>query len=196
MAARPRRRALTEADRAEWALYARGVVVLPGRAVPDLPVEAPAPDPARDPWPTLAPGAARTGARAHPLVVGSRPAGVDSATWSRFRAGKLAASRTLDLHGRTAQRAFVALHAFLRGAHADRVRCVEVITGRGAGEAGGVIRRELPLWLNLSELRPLVLAAAHPHAANPGSVRLLLRRVRDGGASDAALGNPGRPRRL
>ena len=50
---------------------------------------------------------------------------------------------------------------------------VEVVTGQG-----GVLRRELPLWLNLPELRGLVLAAAHPHATNPGAVRLLLRRVR------------------
>jgi hypothetical protein len=41
-----------------------------------------------------------------------------------------------------------------------------------------VLRRELPLWLNLPEFRGVVLAAAHPHAANPGAVRLLLRRVR------------------
>ena len=39
-----------------------------------------------------------------------------------------------------------------------------------------MLRRELPLWLNLPDLRPLVLAASHPHAANNGSVRLLLRR--------------------
>ena len=84
--------------------------------------------------------------------------------------------RTLDLHGRTAQHAFHALQAFLHRAHADRVRCVEVITGRGTGEGGGVIRRELPLWLNLPPLRPLVLAVTHPHAANVGSVRLLLRK--------------------
>jgi DNA-nicking Smr family endonuclease len=90
----------------------------------------------------------------------------------------LPAVRTLDLHGHTAQRAFHALGGFLRAAYADRVRCVEVITGRGSGEQGGVIRRELPMWLNLPEFRPLVLAAAHPHVANPGSVRLLLRRRR------------------
>ena len=42
----------------------------------------------------------------------------------------------------------------------------------------GVLRRELPLWLNRPDIRPLILAAAHPHAANPGSVRLLLRRAR------------------
>jgi hypothetical protein len=36
----------------------------------------------------------------------------------------------------------------------------------------------LPVWSILPALRPLVLAATHPHAANPGSVRLLLRRPR------------------
>jgi DNA-nicking Smr family endonuclease len=55
---------------------------------------------------------------------------------------------------------------------------VEIITGRGTGEHGGVIRRELPLWLNLPALRPLVLATAHPHARNTGSTRVLLRRAR------------------
>ena len=90
-----------------------------------------------------------------------------------MRTGKLQTARVLDLHGYTAQRAYNALGAFLRAAQAEGVRCVEVITGQG-----GVLRRELPLWLNLPEFRSLVLAAAHPHAANPGSVRLLLRRSR------------------
>ncbi len=88
------------------------------------------------------------------------------------------ATRRLDLHGHTAQRAFHALISFLRSAQAEHVRCVEIITGRGSPEGGGVLRREVPLWLDLPEVRPLVLAAAHPHPANPGSVRLLLRRVR------------------
>ena len=117
------------------------------------------------------------------LVIGLQPPGVDNATWQRFRTGKMAAGRTLDLHGRTAQHSFHALVSLLRRAHAEQLRCVEVITGRGSGETGGVLRRELPLWLNLAELRPLVLAAAHPHAGfhaagNPGSVRILLRRAR------------------
>ncbi|MGH7043754.1 MAG: Smr/MutS family protein, partial [Acetobacteraceae bacterium] len=112
------------------------------------------------------------------LAVGTAPAGLDAASWQRFRSGRLATARSLDLHGHTAQRAYHALCAFLHSAAADHVRCVEVITGRGTGETGGVLRREVPLWLNLPELRPLVLAAAHPHAANPGSVRLLLRRPR------------------
>jgi DNA-nicking Smr family endonuclease len=167
---------LTEIDRAEWAHYARLVVPLPGRARPEVPNALPSAAPrSRPPVPKAPPSPRRV---AEPVAIGSPPPGVDKATWQRFRTGKLAAARTLDLHGRTAQRAYHALEAFLRGAHGDRLRCVEVITGRGTGEEGGVLRRELPLWLNLAQLRPLILAAAHPHPANPGSVRLLLRRVR------------------
>jgi DNA-nicking Smr family endonuclease len=111
---------------------------------------------------------------------------VDTATWQRFRRGKLGGARKLDLHGMTARDALAALRAFLRAAQAEHVRCVEIVTGRGAGEGGGVLRRELPFWLNSPEIRPMVLAAAHPHAssamhahmANPGSVKVLLRRPR------------------
>lgn len=171
-----RRKTLSDTDRAEWANYARTIRPLAGRRLPDLPQPpaAPIPEPILRPAHPVTPR--QPAARPATLAVGDQPGGLDNSSWNRFRAGKLAAQRTLDLHGRTAQRAFHALHGFLHAAHADHVRCVEVITGRGAGETGGILRRELPLWLNLPALRPLVLAATHPHAANPGSVRLLLRR--------------------
>ncbi len=173
------RRALSESDRDAWSAYARHVTALPGReALPALtPVAAtpavapPPPRPLPAPRPVGAPAL-------HYMAVGEQPPGVDNSTWGRLRTGKLPPTRTLDLHGRTAQNAFHALLSFLHRAHADRVRVVEVITGRGSGEGGGVIRRELPLWLNLPPVRPLVLAVTHPHANNVGSVRLLLRRPR------------------
>lgn len=182
-------RGLTESDRAAWGAYAGRIASLHGRSPPTEPER---PDrsepkdepgslpPAADPPPRvgLPPRAAPARATHRPLAVGDPPGGVDGATWQRLRGGKLSPERSLDLHGLTAQRAFQALVAFLRSAHADGLRCVEVITGRGSGDAIGVLRRELPLWLNRPDIRPLVLAAAHPHAANPGSVRLLLRRVR------------------
>ena len=176
-----RRRTLSDADRAIWAGYVQNVAPLDGVARPDAPPAPPLPEPGSTAIPGLpAAPPVPTVQRMGPLIVGLQPPGVDNATWSRFRTGKLPAGRTLDLHGRTAQRAFFALQSFLGNAHADRLRVVEVITGRGSGENGGVIRREFPLWLNLHELRPMVLAAAHPHAANQGSVRLLLRRPRPG----------------
>ncbi len=180
-----RRRSLSDTDRAVWAGYVQTVAPLDGVVRPNAPPAPPLPEPAGPAGPSPlhllpTPPSAPARQRAAPLVIGVQPPGVDNATWSRFRTGKLPAGRTLDLHGRTAQRAFFALQSFLGNAHADRMRVVEVITGRGSGDAGGVIRREFPLWLNLGELRPMVLAAAHPHAANPGSVRLLLRRPRPG----------------
>lgn len=165
----PRRSGLTDADRALWDNYAAQVRPLAGRT-PTTPVLPPAATPS--PRPRLTPP--RTSHAPLPaLAVGTQPGGMDTATWQRFRTGKLPVIRTLDLHGYTAQRAHHALTSFLRSAHAEGLRCVEVVTGQG-----GVLKRELPLWLNLPELRPLVLASAHPHPANPGSVRLLLRRAR------------------
>jgi DNA-nicking Smr family endonuclease len=177
---RPRARGLSEADRALWAEYATRLVPLPGRAVGKKHLAPAAASPPAPPQPravVVAPAKAPRKIVA-PLTVGDQPGGIDKATWQRFRTGKLAALRRLDLHGMTAQRAFHTLVSFLRSAHTDQVRCVEVVTGRGSGETGGVIRREFPHWLNLPEIRPLILGAAHPHALNPGSVRLYLRRVR------------------
>ena len=168
----PRRTRLTEADRALWASYASRIKPLAGRGRPPAATD---PEPSTAPLARPVPLVARRISRGPlaPLAIGTQPGGVDSASWHRFRTGKLPAVRTLDLHGRTAQRAFHSLAAFLRTAHAEGVRCVEVVTGQGS-----VLRRELPLWLNQPEFRGVVLAAAHPHAANPGSVRLLLRLAR------------------
>ena len=168
------RRELSEGDREAWAGYARHVAALPGREIPVLaPIVAPAVivQAAAGPAPVLGRPVALAA-----VEVGSQPGGVDNRTWARLRTGKLPVARILDLHGRTAQNAFHALQVFLHRAQMDRVRVVEVITGRGSGESGGVIRRELPLWLNLPPLRPMVLAVVHPHSANVGAVRVLLRR--------------------
>ena len=186
------RKALTDSDRAAWAAYAARISPLRGRATPRTatqPDAKPAPGPATGPdslappaasptYPQRPPKAAPSKALRRQLEVGESPGGIDGANWHRLRRGKFSPERRLDLHGFTAQRAHYALVAFLRSAHADRLRCVEVITGRGSGDETGVLRRELPMWLNLPDIRPLVLAAAYPHAANPGAVRLLLRRVR------------------
>lgn len=169
----PRRKNLTEADRALWASYASRIRPLPdqARAVPaskDAPVVLDPPT-----WPRTMASVRSDHCQSTALAVGTNPGGVDSASWHRFRTGRLRAARTLDLHGFTAERAFRALVGFLRSAHSEGLRCVEVVTGQG-----GVLRHELPHWLNLPEMRPMILGAVHPHATNPGSVRLLLRRTR------------------
>lgn len=169
-----RHHALTEADRADWAFLTRQITPMRGEPTRATPVES-SPQPVTPrAHPVMMPPRVFAG----PVRVGLEPGGLDRASWNRFRSGKMTATRRLDLHGMTAQHAFHALRAFLRSAHAEHLRCVEVITGRGATEGTGRLRRELPMWLNLPDLRPLILAAVHPHPANPGSVRILLRRTR------------------
>ncbi len=180
----PSRKRLTPQDQKDWAELTRDVTPLRERSPSDPPLSVADPSTLAPIGPAsrvASPNAAAARANLQKpatLTIDIHPGGLDNATWNRFRASRLSASRTLDLHGLTAQRAFHALQVFLHAAHADRVRCVEVITGRGSGEGCGVIRREFPLWLNLPTLRPLVLAAHYPHPANAGAVRLLLRRQR------------------
>ncbi|MGC8475933.1 MAG: Smr/MutS family protein [Acetobacteraceae bacterium] len=165
-------------EAADWARFVQEIRPLPGRArpiPPPPPVRAETAPPAPPPPPPRQPSP--------PLAVGEAPGGLDRSSWQRFRSGALPAARVLDLHAHTAQRAFLALGAFLAAASAEGLRCVEIVTGRGSGETGGVLRREVPLWLNRAELRPLILAVAHPHPANPGALRVLLRRRRDQAAS-------------
>jgi DNA-nicking Smr family endonuclease len=180
----PRRAAAADdpADEALWTQFTRRIRPLRDRDAAPPPPPPPAPAPAGAPAAAVA--AKRPPPRPQPaaaLAVGDPPGGLDRASWTRLRTGRRAPERTLDLHGKTAERAHQALRAFLPAAQADGVRCVEIVTGRGSGEGGGVLKRELPHWLNLPPLRGLVLAATYPHPANQGAVRLLLRRVRPAG---------------
>jgi DNA-nicking Smr family endonuclease len=165
-----RLRALNQEDLQLWAAFSQSLTLLPGKTrlpVPELPV--PVTGPAAPQPVDVRPARKMTG----PVATNLAPSGLDKATWRKFAGGKVRAGARLDLHGHTASRAHHAVTHFLTRAHAEQIRCVEIITGNG-----DVLARELPMWLNAAPLRPLILAIAHPHAANTGSVRILLRRVR------------------
>ncbi len=174
---RRRHRGLSEADRALWRAYAAEIVPLPGR---ELPPEPAAPVPAPPPQAVAPTGPVAAAPRWAPpdITVNALPAGLDDRRWKDLRRGRIRPERTIDLHGRRAQEAHGAVRSFLADAYADGVRCVAVITGRGSSPEGGVLRRELPHWLNAPDLRRILLGAAHPHSANTGAVHLLLRRRR------------------
>jgi DNA-nicking Smr family endonuclease len=183
LAMRPRpRRGLTAEDRALWQAYTvrAAVAPLPGKALAEPAQPAPAAAPPPQPAPRPAP---RTSTPPRPppeMQVGVVPPGLDARRWKALRRGVTQPERTLDLHGRRAHEAHGAVRRFLADAQTDGLRCVAIVTGKGSSLEGGVLRRELPHWLNAPELRGLLLGAAHPHATNPGAVHLLLRRSRPG----------------
>ena len=110
--------------------------------------------------------------------IGQRQPGVDDYSWRRFHQGEMRVEKRLDLHGMVAQEAFMRLLEFMDVATHRGLRCVEIITGLGTGQEGGILRRELPHWLERPEVRSRILGLAYPHVGNRGSVRVLLRRRR------------------
>ena len=178
------RRGLTEAERALWQLYTTHAQVapLPGKALaptPQPPSPPPAPPPAAAPTAAPKPKPVAVAHRGVELQIGHAPPGLDGKRWKALRRGETRPERTLDLHGRRAQDAHAAVRRFLHDAQLDGIRCVAIVTGKGSiGSEPGVLRRELPHWLNAPELRHLLLGAAHYSAGNPGAVVLLLRRLK------------------
>lgn len=89
----------------------------------------------------------------------------------------------LDLHGMTQGEAHGALLSFLRSRQARGAKLVLVITGKGAlggGEGRGVLKRMVPLWLAMPELRELVVGFEEAGAAHgrDGALYVRLRRPR------------------
>ncbi len=176
-----RRRSLTAEEAALWQGFvtATGIVPLrPAAAVEPPPAPPPEPAPVTVGPPPPVPAPPPRPAPMPELAVGVAPGGIDRRRWDALRRGRLAPERTLDLHGRRAEDAHRAVTGFIAAAQAEGLRCVAIVTGKGSGETGGVLRRELPHWLNAAAIRPMILAVAHPHSANTGAVHVLLRRKR------------------
>ena len=91
----------------------------------------------------------------------------------RLSAGRLPIEARLDLHGMRQEEARETLMRFLRAAHNNGLKHVKVITGKGAPAADaelkpfslfddtrrGVLRDQVPRWLQSSDARSLVVPA-------------------------------------
>lgn len=123
-------------------------------------------------------------------------AAFDRRTAQKFLRGQVDIERRLDLHGVGVELARVHLLAFLRGAHAEQLRTVLVITGKGdspfarhtlhgsahfhAPERQGRLRRLVPEWLAEPDFRALVsgFQPAHPRHGGGGAYYVKIRRMR------------------
>lgn len=105
---------------------------------------------------------------------------------ARVARGRETIDARLDLHGLTQNEAHAELLHFLRSASARGARLVLVITGKGRRGEGdgdrGVLRRQVPQWLGLSEFRPFVVGFEDAHVAHGGEGALYVRVRRTRGA--------------
>jgi DNA-nicking Smr family endonuclease len=108
----------------------------------------------------------------------------------RLQRGKLKPEARLDLHGMTIADAHPALIGFVSDAYARGLRLLLVITGKGRGgpEADhgpipirrGVLRQQVPGWLNAPPLGAFVLEVreAHHRHGGAGAFYVYLKRRR------------------
>ena len=108
--------------------------------------------------------------------------GADKRTLAKLRRGQIVPERRIDLHNMTQSEAYAALGGFLASAQAAGKRCVLVITGKGYRSQGtvGVLRTNVPHWLNQPGNRARILAFTHavPADGGEGALYVLLRRQR------------------
>lgn len=108
--------------------------------------------------------------------------GLDRKRGDRLRKGKLEIEGTLDLHGMTRDQAQGAVRRFIEASQSMGRRTVLVITGKGYSQGGdGVLRSELPRWLNADPLRSKIVAYdfAQPRHGGQGAFYVYIKKVRD-----------------
>jgi len=104
---------------------------------------------------------------------------LDRRSMERLRKGKFRPAAQLDLHGLTVEKAHGAFNNIIQRAYAEGNRCILVITGKGLTKRGaGIIRRELPQWINAAENRDRILgfSPARPQDGGEGAFYVLIKR--------------------
>ncbi len=196
-----RRRGLTHEDRELWSRVAK--TATPMHPKPRKPAEDPLStpkSPALQPRPmpgfelpaTLRIGGKALPKRAHDLApspaeaMRTAPLRMDHKTHKQMTRGKMRPEARLDLHGMTLAQAGPALIGFILSCHAQGLRLVLVITGKGsrAGDEGplptrpGALRHQVPHWLHTAPLAAVVqqVAPAHLRHGGSGAYYVYLRR--------------------
>ena len=175
-----RRRALSEEERALWESVAKQTKPLRKKPRAAKPLEI---SPAAE-----TPLVAKPAASPKPLPSAKiqrvpKPEAPPLAPLGRRERSQLSRGRKeidarLDLHGMTQTRAHRALSGFLQRAHSEGLTFVLIITGKGkmgADSERGVLRRQVPQWLNLPEFRALVVGFEEAHIGHGGEGALYVR---------------------
>src|SRR3954470_7780375 len=174
-----KRRSLSDDERALWDTVTRAVAPLRKRKAKksaEKTVASPLPVPAAGPTRGVkaSPAALPRPNDAPPLVpLGRRMR-------SKLARGSEPIEDRIDLHGMRQADAHAALDRFLRRAQARGARVVLVITGKGARSGDGssergVLRRQVPHWLESAALRPLVIGFESAGVGHGGAGALYVR---------------------
>lgn len=115
--------------------------------------------------------------------------GIDKATLKKFKHEEFKVEAILDLHGLNENEAFAKVDNFIPHCYNQGKRCVIIVTGKGLtireGDdlftPKGILKRQVPQWLNMPRLRAMVLIYKHPseRLGGAGALYILLKRNKD-----------------
>jgi DNA-nicking Smr family endonuclease len=182
-----RRRTLRPDEAELWrAVVQNAHPMHPRKADPSPLIPAPTPPKVEIPRPVF--DAFRIGERTRPKhghdlalpiadALRTAPLQMDAKAFGRMTRGKLLPEARIDLHGMTLDQAHPELIRFILNAHADGLRLVLVITGKGkrGDDTGpipqrmGVLRHQVPQWLRQPPLGPAILQVAEAHLRHGGA---------------------------
>ena len=166
---RGKSRRLSEGERGLWREVTRSIAPMRRHSAAAIEPEN-EPEAAAAPKAAAAPPRAAKPAAKPNLKAPPAPAPLGRKEKAKVARGRTRIERRLDLHGHTQAEAHAALLRFLRKAGDDGARLVMVITGRS-----GVLKRQVPLWLALPEVRALVVGFEEAHQRHGGEGALYLR---------------------
>jgi DNA-nicking Smr family endonuclease len=111
--------------------------------------------------------------------VRSSVARFDPGIEQRILKGQARIQARLDLHGMTEAAAYAALTQFILRSTVARYRLLLVVTGKGS-MGTGILKRNLPRWLDSSPLASSVLSVrpAYDRHGGEGAFYVLLRKQR------------------
>lgn len=195
-----RKKGLSSEDRALWQKVAESATPLHPKRKPMAAEHAPAPQHQTKPMPGKPIRSFHMGQTASPAPISHdiapdladrlahAPVRMDRKSFTRMTRGKLSPEARIDLHGMTLAQAHPALTGFILRAHADGLRLVLVITGKGkrSDDHGpipvrqGVLKHQVPQWLTMPPLGGVVLQVtqAHQKHGGAGAYYVYLRRQR------------------
>ncbi len=186
-----RKRSLSDEERTLWDTVTRAIKPLRRRKPKSDEPAAPAPAPkvqtkappkfVKPAWAQAKPTAAKPAASARAAPAPPPLAPLGKRMRAKLGRGTEQIDARIDLHGLTQADAHAALSHFLRRAQHDGARVVLVITGKGARPGSdphaerGVLKRQVPHWLESSEMRSFIVGYESAGIGHGGTGALYVR---------------------
>lgn len=111
------------------------------------------------------------------------PSGISLKQAQDIKKGKFRPEKVYDLHGYTQYGAHNYLNEEIIKCYKRNIRTLLIITGKklGASGAEGVLKKEVPRWLNISPLREVILMTSWATARDggDGALYVLLKKYKE-----------------